>query len=113
VVFDDQAGDGGSRVTSCHLLSQSAGLANPVPVGWVRPADGPAEDLEAFTARSLKKHARLRAEPGNRATYSNLGYLVLGVVIQAVGGVPYVEYVRAEILEPLGMTSTDFAHRRT
>ncbi len=103
--------DGGSRVTSRHLLSHSAGLANPIPVGWVRPADAPAEDLDAFTARLLKKHARLRAEPGSRASYSNLGYLVLGGVIQAASGAPYVEYVRAQLLEPLGMTTTDFVYR--
>jgi len=101
----------GSRVTIRHLLSHSAGLANPVPVGWVRPAHAPAEDLDAFTAPLLQKHARLRAEPGTRASYSNLGYLVLGEVIQAASGAPYVEYVRAQILEPLGMTSTDFVYR--
>jgi CubicO group peptidase (beta-lactamase class C family) len=102
---------GGSRVTSRHLLSHSAGLANPIPIGWVRSADAPAEDLDAFTARLLKKHSRLRGEPGSRASYSNLGYLVLGEVIQAASGAPYVDYVRAQILEPLGMTTTDFVYR--
>ena len=102
---------GGTLVTSRHLLSHSAGLANPIPLGWVRPADAPAEDLEAFTARLLKKHARLRGEPGSHASYSNLGFLVLGEVIQAVSGVPYVEYVREQLLEPLGMTTTDFFYR--
>jgi CubicO group peptidase (beta-lactamase class C family) len=103
--------DGSSRVTSRHLLSHSAGLANPIPIGWVRPADTPADDLDAFTARLLKKHSRLRGEPGKRASYSNLGYLVLGEVIQAAAGAPYVDYVRAQILEPLGMTATDFVYR--
>jgi CubicO group peptidase (beta-lactamase class C family) len=103
--------DGGSRVTSRHLLSHSAGLANPIPVGWVHPADTPGEDLDAFTARLLNKHARLRSEPDSHARYSNLGYLVLGEVIQAVSGAPYIEYVRAQLLEPLGMTTTDFVYR--
>jgi CubicO group peptidase (beta-lactamase class C family) len=103
--------DGGNRVTIRHLLSHSAGLANPIPVGWVRPAGAPAEALDAFTARLLRKHPRLRGEPGRRASYSNLGYLVLGEVIQATGGVSYVDYVRAQILEPLGMATTDFVYR--
>lgn len=103
--------DGASRVTSRHLLSHSAGLANPIPVGWVRRANNPAENLETFTARLLKKHARLRGEPGTRASYSNLGYLVLGEVIHAVSGVPYIEYVRTQLLKPLGMTTTDFVYR--
>ena len=103
--------DGGSRVTCRHLLSHSAGLANPIPIGWVRPAEAPAEDLGAFTARLLKKQSRLRGEPGKRPSYSNLGYLVLGEVVEAAGGVSYVDYVRAQILEPLGMTATDFMYR--
>jgi len=102
---------GGDRVTIRHLLSHSAGLANPIPIGWVRHADASPEDLDALTARLLKKHSRLRCEPGERASYSNLGYLVLGEVIQAASGAPYVEYVRAQILEPLGMTTTDFTYR--
>jgi CubicO group peptidase (beta-lactamase class C family) len=105
-----QRGDG-SRVTIRHLLSHSGGLANPIPIGWVRPAEAPAEDLHLFTARLLKKHPRLRSEPGIRASYSNLGYLVLGEVIQAASGAPYAEYVRGQILEPLGMTLTDFVYR--
>jgi CubicO group peptidase (beta-lactamase class C family) len=101
----------GGRVTVRHLLSHSAGLANPIPVGWVRPADAPAEDLHALTARLLARHSRLRAEPGARASYSNLGYLVLGELIEAAAGVSYTEYVRAHILDPLGMSSTDFIYR--
>jgi CubicO group peptidase (beta-lactamase class C family) len=102
---------GGSSVTIRHLLSHSGGLANPIPIGWVRLADAPAEDLHVFTARLLEKHSRLRAAPGTRASYSNLGYLVLKEVIQAASGVPYTEYVRAQILEPLGMIKTDFSYR--
>jgi CubicO group peptidase (beta-lactamase class C family) len=102
---------GASRVTVRHLLSHSAGLANPIPIGWVRLADAPGEDLRAFTARLLEKHSRLRAAPGGRARYSNLGYLALGDVIQAASSSPYTEYVRAQILEPLGMTTTDFVYR--
>ena len=102
----------GARVTIRHLLSHSAGLANPIPIAWIRPAEAPAEPLDLFTARLLKKHQRLRAMPGTRASYSNLGYLVLGEVIQAASGVPYCRYVREQVLEPLGMTSTDFTYRK-
>ena len=82
-------------MTSRHLLSHSAGLSNPIPIGWVRQADDPPEDLEAFTARLLKKHSRLRGEPGRHARYSNLGYLVLGQAVLAASGMSYVEYVRS------------------
>ena len=52
----------GSRVTIRHLLSHSGGLANPIPIGWVRLAEAPAEDLQSFTARLLKKYPRLRSD---------------------------------------------------
>jgi CubicO group peptidase (beta-lactamase class C family) len=105
------SGDRGRRVTIRHLLSHSAGLANPIPVGWVRPAGMPAVDLHEFTSLVLAKHSRLRSEPGARASYSNLGYLVLGEVIEAASGVSYADYVRSNILAPLGMSSSDFVYR--
>ncbi len=110
-VADFPSDDRGRRVTIRHLLSHSAGLANPIPVGWVRPATAAATDLHEFTGRQLKKHSRLRSEPGARASYSNLGYLVLGEVVETASGRPYVDYVRANILDPLGMSSTDFIYR--
>lgn len=45
-------------------------------------------------------------EPGSREQYSNTGYEVLGAIVEAVSGMPYSEFVQAEIFEPLGMTST-------
>ncbi len=110
-VSEFPSGNRGQRVTIRHLLSHSAGLANPIPVGWVRPADTPAADLHDFTSRLLAKHSRLRSDPGARASYSNLGYLVLGEVIEAASGRSYTDYVRSNILAPLEMNSTDFIYR--
>ena len=97
-------------VTVRHLLSHSSGLANPLPIRWVRPADTPASDHSAFVGRLLAKHRKLKSVPGERAGYSNLGYLALGEVISEVSGTSYEEYVRDEILSPLGMERTGFAY---
>jgi CubicO group peptidase (beta-lactamase class C family) len=98
-------------VTVRHLLSHSSGLANPLPVRWVRPADTPASDHSAFVSRLLAKNRKLKSVPGERAAYSNLGYLVLGEVISAITGLSYEQYVREEILVPLGMHRTGFAYQ--
>lgn len=45
----------------------------------------------------------LQFEPGERTAYSNLGYLILGHVIEAVTGQPYQQYVEQELLEPEGI----------
>jgi CubicO group peptidase (beta-lactamase class C family) len=42
-------------------------------------------------------------DPGERYAYSNLGYLVLGRVIEAVTGRPYEQYVRENVFAPLGV----------
>jgi CubicO group peptidase (beta-lactamase class C family) len=103
----------GSRaalVTPRHLLSHSAGLANPIPVRWVHAADRPAPDPDAFLEAQLAKHDKLRFDPGTRSSYSNLSTLVLGAAISSVTGTPFVEVVREEILDPLGMRQTGFTY---
>jgi CubicO group peptidase (beta-lactamase class C family) len=95
-------------ITIRQLLSHTAGLPNPIPVGWVHPAEAPAPDGRAWAERLLARHTRLAFEPGSRTGYSNLGYLALGQAIAAASGQSYEDYVRAHILRPLGMASTDF-----
>jgi N-acyl-D-amino-acid deacylase len=43
-------------------------------------------------------------DPGEKFVYSNFGYLLLGRVIEKVSKKKYGEYVKKEILEPLGLT---------
>jgi CubicO group peptidase (beta-lactamase class C family) len=100
----------GSLITTRHLLSHSSGLANPPPVRWVRPADAPPPEARAFLARLLHRHRRLRFRPGQTAAYSNLGYLVLGELIASCAGQSFCEFIRSEVLEPLGMSRTGFEH---
>ncbi len=49
---------------------------------------------------------KLDFDPGSREAYSNFGYCVLGRVIEKVTGMGYEEFVRREILEPLGADAT-------
>jgi CubicO group peptidase (beta-lactamase class C family) len=98
------------QVTVRHLLSHSSGLANPLPIRWVRPAGAPAPDRRAFVDRLLSRHRKLKSVPGERARYSNLGYVVLGEVISEAAGASYEEYVSGEILSPLGMDRTGFTY---
>jgi CubicO group peptidase (beta-lactamase class C family) len=98
-----------ARVTSRHLLQHSAGLANPIPVTWVHPADQPGPDPTAFLEHQLEKHPKLRFDPGTRSSYSNLGTLCLGAVMSQVTSTPFVDLVTEEVLRPLGMRETGFA----
>jgi CubicO group peptidase (beta-lactamase class C family) len=89
-----------------HLLAHSAGLSNPIPIRWVRPADSPRPDQHEFLARLLRRQRRPRSEPGSRARYSNVGYLALGGVLAAAAGATVDEVLTGTVLEPLGLSST-------
>ena len=89
-------------ITARDLLSHSSGLAHP--------AGTPRASLEDQLAGLLGEHGpRLRYPPGQGQRYSNLGFLVLGRMIEVADGRDYETYVREEILAPLGMTRTGFA----
>ncbi|HEY8560268.1 MAG TPA: serine hydrolase [Pyrinomonadaceae bacterium] len=45
-------------------------------------------------------------EPGARYSYSNSGYNLLGLIIEAASGKPYWDFMRERIFAPLGMTET-------
>jgi CubicO group peptidase (beta-lactamase class C family) len=100
----------GREVTVRHLLSHSSGIANPIPVSWVHLAAEPAVNLDDFTKRLLAKYHRLRFEPGSRYAYSNLGYLVLGQVIERISGLRYTDYIQQHILQVLDMHRTGFSY---
>jgi CubicO group peptidase (beta-lactamase class C family) len=98
------------RITPRHLLSHSAGFANPIPVRWIHPADRPGREPAALLKGLLARHRRLRFEPGTRSSYSNLGVLALGQAMANAVGEPYIDLIVDEILEPLGMRMTGFAY---
>lgn len=51
------------QVSVRHLLGHSSGLANPIPIRWVRPASAPAPGQRAFVRRLLARHRRQKVRP--------------------------------------------------
>lgn len=95
----------GNGVRLRDLLCHGGGLQRETPddPGWVtgRFLEGP-ELIEAT------RSARLPFAPMERWKYSNLGYSLLGEVVERVSGQPYVEFVVERVIEPLGMADTAF-----
>jgi CubicO group peptidase (beta-lactamase class C family) len=91
-----------------QLLSHTAGLGNPLPIRWVRPAERVRSDDRPAVRRLLERHGSPRRTPGGPARYSNVGYLVLAEVVEQVTGEPFAAHVGKAVLEPAGMRDTGF-----
>jgi CubicO group peptidase (beta-lactamase class C family) len=91
-------------VTIAQLLTHTSGMGN----FWDRLAD---KSKDRFVTLSdylpLFADEKLQFEPGKGFAYSNNGYTVLGLIIEAVSGQNYFDYVRHNIYRPSGMTDTD------
>ncbi|GAB6944183.1 serine hydrolase [Vulcanisaeta sp. JCM 14467] len=102
-------------VTIHHLLTHSSGLPalgyaeayiNGVlglDSNWL-PLSTP-EDVLTFMRDAADWAV---ARPGERFFYLNEGYVILGLIIRRVSGMPYKDFVRERILKPLGMDRTYF-----
>ncbi|MGF1665161.1 MAG: serine hydrolase domain-containing protein [Acidimicrobiia bacterium] len=94
--------------TMAEALVCVAGIpANPSPAEMLasysddRP---PADERAELVARTLSQPP---TKPG-RFVYSNLGYVVVGAVIDRLAGVPFEEALVERVFRPLGMRSADF-----
>jgi CubicO group peptidase (beta-lactamase class C family) len=94
----------GPHVTVRQLISHTSGIPNPIPLRWVHPASDHAQFQEhRALAAILRKHGRLSFEPGTRYRYSNIGYWLLGSIIERASGEGFTTYVNAHIMRPLGI----------
>jgi D-alanyl-D-alanine carboxypeptidase len=98
----------GASVKIRHLLSQTSGLPNPIPLRWVHTvARDPAFDESAALRAVLESHPRLSFPPGRKYAYSNLSYWILGGLIERVSGEPYKSYMERHVIASLGLTPKD------
>lgn len=102
-----------TSITIEQLLKHEAGLADLVGPRGVPLEEYSVEfDYELVSRDELVRRALaspLRSPPGSERTYSNLGYGLLGVVIELASGRPYEEYVRETVLPPAEMERTGYA----
>jgi CubicO group peptidase (beta-lactamase class C family) len=65
------------------------------------------EHLLSHTSGLVNGYKTLGFAPGSSFSYSNMGYRVLGEIIEAVSHLKYEDYVRLHITGPAGMSHTD------
>ena len=94
-----------SKATLHHLLSHSSGVGEY----W-----DDAFDLVRSQVRTLDDYypyvtsKPILFNPGERAAYSNSGFILLGVIIEKVTGSSYYDWVEQQIFRPLRMDDTHF-----
>ncbi len=97
-----------------NLLSHTSGLPDYDSRALAGPR-GPFYLRLDFTENQLlKKIEAFSPEwaPGTRWQYSNTNYVLLGILIHKVSGMPYAEFLREKIFGPLGMKSTRVISQR-
>ena len=103
------------QITIRHLLDHAGGWDRDKPNGGFDPMDRPAIAAAAVNAPApasaetiirYMKGMPLDFNPGGKFAYSNFGYAILGRVIERLSGMPYEEYVRARVLQPVGANRT-------
>jgi CubicO group peptidase (beta-lactamase class C family) len=87
-------------ITLHHLLTHSAGLIDVL-----------GDDYEKLSRDEMIKGAlasKLQTAPGAKYEYSNLGYSLLGAIIEIVTGKSYERYLHDNLFKPAGMKETGY-----
>ena len=92
-----------SNVTVRHLLTHTSGIKDFINEPTV-PLD---QDITAEAVVASLVQRPLNFAPGEKYTYSNTGYHLLGMIIHQVTGKPWEEVLRERIFRPLAMKDTD------
>ena len=89
------------EITIRHLLTHSAGFPEDNPWGDRQLADSDRELMDLIAGGVSFSNV-----PGVEYEYANLGFALLGQIVQVVSGMSFSFYARRNIFEPLGMSST-------
>jgi len=93
----------GRTITVRHLLNHTSGIwrHDSDQGDRTRRPNPPVEDV----IRMIYSQP-FEFEPGERYSYNNSGYILLGAIIAAVSGKAYEDFLRDEVFVPLGMDHT-------
>lgn len=94
-------GGDADRATVRHVLQHSAGLPMHYNIFFADESARPPDPDE-----SIRRYGIVADDPGREFVYSNFGYGVLERVIARVSGTSYADFLRTEVLSPLGLTHT-------
>ena len=109
--YVDDAPKAWDGVTIHHLLTHTSGIHSYTSDPDYMKKMAQPETVKGMIARFKDKP--LDFKPGEKFTYSNSGYFLLGAVIEKVSGMSYEAFLKRAIFDPLGMKDTGYDHPKT
>ncbi len=94
-------------VTIRHLLDHTSGLSDSKLWHIFSTSSTPNTPLSTFYQND-PKILTIQAKPGSIYSYSNMGYTLLGMIIESVTNQRYEKYLNENIIKPLGMYNSTF-----
>ena len=90
------------EITIEHLLTHTSGILNyyALPEERIPTIETVEESIKYLNSLLLE------FRPGEKWSYSNTGYMMLAKIVTQVSGLPYEEYIKKNIFQPLGMITT-------
>jgi len=94
----------GQGITVRQLINHTSGAPNPVPLKWVHLPKDHQEFSEGRELDSvLKNNLKADHRPGKKYKYSNIGYWLLGKIVEKVTQQPFATYIVKNVFEPLSL----------
>jgi CubicO group peptidase (beta-lactamase class C family) len=94
------------RITVRNLLTHTGGIPNFTALPAYREMQVSPTSPEKIIA--MVKDRPLDFEAGEKMSYSNSGYVVLGAIIEKISGGTYAEFVQKNLFSPLGMSDSGY-----
>ena len=91
------------EVSIRHLLTHTSGIREEIWAGGNLEFDRNEHQQRDVISTSF---GALEFKPGEKFSYSNISYRLLGMLIEALSGLSYWEFLDHKIFKPLGMTET-------
>lgn len=100
----------GNTITIKHLLNHTAGIPNPIPLSWIHTEQvhGSFSSTEFFD-NVISKHDEADFSPNEKFKYSNLAYVLLGMIIEKVSGLKYEQYIEQNVIEKIGINPNELS----
>jgi CubicO group peptidase (beta-lactamase class C family) len=107
--------DYGTPLTIRQMLTHTSGLRDWGGVASIAGSPrGSRVHTHADVLDIVGRQRALNFSPGTKWSYSNTGYNLAAIIVSRVSGMPFEEFIRKRIFEPLGMmdSSWDVDHTR-